>query len=155
MTRELSQLPGVKRRVSFALALIAATVCTVVVASAAAADGGTESNELRTWRVHNFTGHILTDGDFLKREGDNIARLRIMDLQPGDFRESTYEGSSDSWNLTEASAVCYEHTRWMVPWEFTSGTRWRDIYVLFSGGRLFLTPEGAHDDRPMEQTGIC
>lgn len=145
------------RRLFSASLVIVTTVCVGggLGSEAIAAERG--ANDLRTWRVHNFTNHDLSDGDFLKREGDHISRMRVRDLHPGEFMESTYEGSAGSQNLTEASAVCYEQTRWLMPWDFTPGDKWRDIYVFLdvSSSRLFLTPQGGHDDRVMEQTGSC
>lgn len=107
--------------------------------------------------MHNATDYVLTAGIVAKYEVNPPSYVDVAGLEPGATKQGTYEsGEFIDSNYTAAFGVCYNHTSWSTKPVGTARGKLRDTYIFAdANGKLFLTPEGGHDDQDMWNTGTC
>ncbi|MFC9769626.1 hypothetical protein [Rhodococcus jostii] len=135
------------------VAVVAGAVCAGAGIGSAATDTDAGSGDNVEWRVHNYTDKALTSGIFFKEEVD-VSSVDITGLKPGEVKSGIYQSRWEVPNITTGH-VCFNNTLWYMDTQGTPEARWRDVYVFFRGGQLFVTPEGALDNRIMKPAGPC
>ncbi|MDV6276854.1 hypothetical protein R3Q06_25495 [Rhodococcus erythropolis] len=142
-------------------ALLVAPIAVGALAGALAAGTGISaaaptdpsSGDSIAWRVHNYTGQDITAGIFGKAAtGGPMSTLYVEDMKPGGVKGGTYQSGKDPGT---GATICFNNTLWELKRTDTPGDKWNDVYVFFRGGKLFLTPEGAVDNKIMSPYGDC
>ncbi|MDV6278587.1 hypothetical protein R3Q06_34925 [Rhodococcus erythropolis] len=166
---KVSNIASGPRRKMLRAMLVAPVVVGVLAGSVAAGTGvgaaapaDPDSTYVGDWTLHNYTDQVLTQGSFTKRAGDDWWFGEVAGLKPRQSRNVTRDDSplppSPPRRIytTSAFGVCYKNTQWKLDSTDTSEDKWRDTYIFAdASGKLFITPEGAKDNRFLERTGSC
>ncbi|MFC9768674.1 hypothetical protein [Rhodococcus jostii] len=146
---------GMRRWAYLPLVAVVAAGAVCAGAGVGSAQADANSGGMITWRVHNHTDKVLTSGTFSKWDsGHPQSFIGFTSLNPEEVQSGAYEaGSFLQLNNTQVYSLCYDGKDWAGVAGGTAGEKWRDVWVFSRGGKLFLNPEGAQDDRYLKQTG--
>ena len=71
-------------------------------------------------------------------------------MKANEVRDNNYTPRAASKNVTYAENVCFDHSTWQPAAKIvTPGDNWRDVYLMYQGGTLFMTSHGGGDDLPL------
>lgn len=114
-----------------------------------------------SWRVHNATDKTIFGGTVEKMETGAfssmpVGEIDVTGLGPGQTRVGSYESGGWTYqNQTAVEELCWGDKKWELPGNLTHFQEWRDVYLFSGRDGLFITPEGAHDDRDLKMVGSC